>query len=72
MMKDFSEIKNHCEQVSRMTAVLIDDFLLHYAAGKDNLSREFDVRIAAYKHIMHGETTWVNMIKSQYIIHRIF
>lgn len=71
-MKDFNRIKNRCEEVSRITAVLIDDFLLHYAAAKDNLSREFDVRIAGYKHVTQGETRWVNMIKSQYIIHRVF
>lgn len=71
-MNDFNEIKNHCEKVSQITAVLIDDFLLHYAAAKDNLSREFDLRIAGFKHVTQGETRWVNMIKSQYIIHKVF
>lgn len=71
-MNEFDKIKAHCEHVSQITSVLIDEFLLHYAAAKDNLSREFDVRIASYKHLIQGETRWVNMIKSQYIIHRVF
>ena len=72
-MTDYDEIKKICERTSRMTATVIDDFLLHYAAAKDNLAREFDQRVATYKHITRQlEASWVNMLKSQYIVHRVF
>lgn len=72
-MTDFEEIKKICERTSRITATVIDDFLLHYAAAKDNLAHEFDQRIATYKHITRQlDISWVNMLKSQYIIHRVF
>ena len=71
-MYDFNKIKHRCEEASQLTAALIDDFLLHYAAAQDNLSREFDLRVANYRHITQGHTKWVNMIKSQFIIHRVF
>lgn len=72
-MTDFEEIKKICERTSRITAAVIDDFILHYAAAKDNLAREFDQRVATYKHVTRQlEASWVNMLKSQYIVHRVF
>lgn len=72
-MTDFEEIKKICERTSRITSTVIDDFILHYAAAKDNLAREFDQRIATYKHITRQlDISWVNMLKSQYIVHRVF
>lgn len=72
-MTDFEEIKKICARTSRITAAVIDDFLLHYAAAKDNLAREFDQRVATYKHITQQlDISWVNMLKSQYIVHRVF
>lgn len=72
-MTDFEEIKKLCERTSRITSTVIDDFILHYAAAKDNLAREFDQRIATYKHITRQlDISWVNTLKSQYIVHRVF
>ena len=72
-MTDFEEIKKICERTSHITSTVIDDFILHYAAAKDNLAREFDQRIATYKHITRQlDVSWVNMLKSQYIVHKVF
>jgi hypothetical protein len=73
LMTDFTKIKEQCDLNTSMSATVIDNFLLHYAAAKDDLSREFDYKIATYKHVtQQAETSWVNMMKSQYIIHRVF
>jgi hypothetical protein len=74
MMQDFNKLKYTCDQTSRISATVIDEFILHYAAAKDNLAREFDLRIASYKHLTktEAESAWVRMLKSQYIIHRVF
>ena len=72
-MIDFEEIKKICERNSGIIANVIDEFILHYAAAKDNLAREFDQRVASYKHITHQlDVSWVNRLKSQYIVHRVF
>src|SRR5258706_11984534 len=72
-MTDFIEIKKICDRASGISTTVIDDFLLHYAAGKDNLAREFDLKIASYKHItQQADISWVRLMKSQYIIHKIF
>lgn len=56
-----------------MSATVIDEFLLYYAATQDNLAREFDQRIANYKHITREvDPSWVRQLKSQYIIHKVF
>ena len=39
-MNDYTEIKKKCDEASRISSAVIDDFLLHYAAAKDNLARE--------------------------------
>lgn len=72
-MTDFEEIKRICDRKSAMSATVVDEFLLYYAAAKDNLAREFDQRIATYRHITQElDPSWVRRLKSQYIIHRVF
>jgi hypothetical protein len=73
-MANFKELKNKCDQTSRISATAVDEFLLHYAAAKDNLAREFDLRIAPFKHLTRteAESAWVRILKSQYIIHQVF
>ena len=72
-MTDFKELKEKCDSNSKLSTDVIDNFLLHYAAAKDNLSREFDHKIALYKHVIQQtDKSWVNLMKSQYIIHKVF
>lgn len=72
-MKDFETIKIICEENSKISAKVIDQFLLHYAAERNNLEQEMEQRFETYKHItsqFHKE--WTNRLKAQYLIHRIF
>ena len=72
-MTNFIEFKNICDAASGMSRNVIDDFLLHYAAAKDNLAREFDLKISSYRHItQQADASWVRLMKSQYIIHKVF
>jgi hypothetical protein len=72
-MTDFKKLKETCDANSKFSTEVIDNFLLNYAAAKDNLSREFDQKIAVYKHITQPtDKSWVNLMKSQYIIHKVF
>ena len=72
-MNDFQKIKLICEENSKISGKVIDEFLLYYAANRNNLEHQMDLRFASYKHVskkLQKET--VNMLKAQYIAHRIF
>jgi hypothetical protein len=72
MKQDYDQIKVRCEEVSHVSEDLIDNFLVYYAGEKDKQSKEFDSRVASFKHITQVDRRWENMLKSQYIAHRIF
>lgn len=72
-MNDYKKIKLICEENSKISEKVIDEFLLYYAANHNNLEHQMDLRFASYKHVskkLLKET--VNMLKAQYIAHRIF
>jgi hypothetical protein len=72
-MIDFKKIKLICEENRKLSAKVVDEFLIYYAAGRNNLEQEMNKRFAAYKHIISkfpNELT--NRLKAQYIAHKIF
>jgi len=72
-MKDFNTIKLICEENARISSSVVDEFLIYYAAGYNNLESEMNRRFADYRHITQKfQKEWVNMLKSQYIAHKIF
>ena len=73
VMIDFKHLENICQKNSAMTRSLVDEFLIYYAAQRDRLDREMEQRLARYRHITRKfQQSWVNMLKAQYIAHRIF
>jgi len=72
-MSDYKTIRNHCLQSQKLTRAVIDEFLIYYAASKSKLDREFDRQIVPFRHIVRQlPNEWKNMLKSQYMAHRIF
>jgi hypothetical protein len=72
-MKDFETIKFFCEENSKISTKVVDEFLLYYAAERNNLEHEMNQKFAAYKHITHKlKKEWINRLKSQYIIYKVF
>lgn len=72
-MQDFEKIKLVCEENSKISAKLVDEFLIYYAAERNNLEKDMNQQFATYKHITQNfQSEWVNMLKSQYIAHKIF
>jgi hypothetical protein len=70
---DFDKILAQCEMNSAISARVIDDFLIDYAAESENLPREMNVRFGAFRHIVSQfQPPVVNAMKAQYIGHRIF
>jgi len=73
IMKNYAAIKAICQSNSDLSSQILDDFLLHYAADKDKLGKEADQRLRTFRHVIQDmDKAWVNLIKSQYIMHRVF
>ncbi|MDP4129697.1 MAG: hypothetical protein Q8939_06010 [Bacteroidota bacterium] len=72
-MPDFSRLLAVCNKVSSVSAVVLDKFLMYYAAAQEGLEREMDGRLARFREVTKGfKPAWVNLLKAQYIGHRIF
>ncbi len=72
-MKKFNQILERCNEDSRLLETTVDQFLLYYAADRYKLARQFDKKIASFRHVIRDlEDGWVNMFKSQYIGSQIF
>ena len=72
-MKNYNEIKKVCEKNSRISTKLVDEFLLGYAARHRGLENKMNQEFARYRHVTEKfDKGAVNMMKSQYIAHRIF
>jgi hypothetical protein len=62
-----------CLETSKISAAVIDEFLLYYAAEKYNLERDLYLKLGKFSHITKKfPKEWVNRLKSQYIIHKVF
>jgi hypothetical protein len=71
-MEDFLEIKKACEKNTALSVAILDRFLLSYATEKDKLGKEADQKLQTYRHITDKfGRQWYDMLKSQYIIHRL-
>jgi hypothetical protein len=72
-MTDFKELHTICQENSEMCRSLVEEFLVFYAARNENLDREMDERLSRYRHITREfKDGWINLLKMQYIVHRIF
>jgi len=72
-MVDYKYLNDICCQNSELTSSLIDEYLIYYAAGRNRLDKEMDQRLDRFRHLKSKfQPGWINMLKSQYITHRIF
>jgi len=72
-MKDFETIKLICEENSKVSSKVIDEFLIYYAAGRNKIEQEMNQKFAVYKHITSKfPNELINRLKAQYIAHKVF
>ncbi len=72
-MTDFVRLLAKCKEVSTVSAKVVDEFLIYYAASREGLEKEMDQRLARFRMVTTGfQKSWINLIKAQYICHRIF
>lgn len=72
-MPDYNHLRELCLKSTEISTEALDEFLIYYAAGKDKLDEEFETRLSRFKQpIRPMPASWIRMLKSQYIGHRIF
>lgn len=71
---NFERASRACELSSGLSARVVDDFLLYYAAGQDRLDKEFEAKLSGYRDVIRlmDNPSWRSQLKSQYIVHRVF
>jgi hypothetical protein len=72
-VKSYEELRTICQRTSRISARVVDDFLINYAAGHQGLEKTMEKQFARFSHvgIKLGKKI-VNMLKSQYLAHQVF
>lgn len=69
----FSELKEKIEQSKWLNRKVVDDFLIYYAADKDQLEKEIDRTLRTFPSGLIRELfDFLPSLKSEYIAHRIF
>ena len=72
-MTDFESIKLVCEINRKVSASVIDEFLIYYASQRNNLEYKMNQSFALYKHVNRKfPKELVNSLKSQYLAHKLF
>lgn len=72
-MINYQKLKNASEENSTISRNLVDDFIMHYAAGRDNLEKEMQLQFKRCHHITKQfPASVVAQMKAQYIIHKVF
>lgn len=72
-MPNYKDIRNHCRVTQRLSATVIDEYLISYAAHQDKLYRKAEKKLARYKHVIRElPERWTEVAITQYIAHQIF
>ena len=71
-MTDYKELRKLCERNSRISKLIVDDFLIGYAARHKGLEKKMNQHFSRYRHVSSKfDKSTVEMFKSQYIIHMV-
>ena len=72
-MKNYEFIRKHCEKSSRISAKVVDEFLLNYAAGHHGLEGKMVKLFDRFEHVTSEfPEEALAMFMSQFLAHRIF
>ncbi len=72
-MPNFTQLRVVCKESTSLSTIVVDDFLMYYVAQREGLEREMDQRLARFRKVIKGfQQSWINLIKAQYVCHRIF
>jgi hypothetical protein len=73
MTKNHKAIRAICEENSRISRLVIDEFLIGFGADYQHLGRNINKQFDAFKHITKKfDKEWIGLLMGQCISHRIF
>ncbi|MBC7381882.1 MAG: hypothetical protein H7296_02685 [Bacteroidia bacterium] len=72
-MKDYQKIKELCQLSSKISAIVVDEFLMNYVADKEKLVSPMMTSIGKHKNVTNeiGQE-YVNRIMAEFLVHKIF
>jgi hypothetical protein len=72
-MIDYQKIKTVCDNNTRISKLLVDEFLIYFIAQKERLEEKIIRQLNSYRKIIAKmPKEWVGILMSQLIAHRIF
>jgi hypothetical protein len=72
-MQPYDSLIAVCKEVNRISALVVDEFLMYYAADREGMDQEMNQRLNPFRQVVKElPQSWINLIKAQYISHRIF
>ncbi len=72
-MSDYEKIRQECELNSMISERVVDDFLLYFAARHQGLEKKMNKQFGWHRDVLQKlDKSTVEMLKSQYVIHRVF
>lgn len=72
-MADYKSIREQFKKDRAISASVLDNFLIYYAAHKNKLDKEYEERVSRFSTALNNlPVELAGMLKSQYIAHRIF
>lgn len=73
MTKNYKAIRAVCEENSRLSRMVIDEFLIGFGADYLHLGRNINKQFSSFRHITEKfQKEWVALLNAQCISHRIF
>ncbi len=71
-MTDYTKLRKICEQNSRISERVVDDFLLNYAARYQGLEKKMNTQFGRYREVLSKfKKEDVARLKGQFVIHRV-
>lgn len=72
-MIDFVQLLAKCKVFTAVSNTVMDDFLLNFTARREGLDKEMDQCLTRFRKVTKEiPQNWINLIRAQYVCHRIF
>lgn len=70
---DYQKLAAFCDQQSKLSTQVLDEFLVYYAARMDGYDVEFDRRLKPFDPLSAElDPALLRRFKAQYVLHRVF
>ncbi len=72
-MNKFEQIKRHSQNSTALSKIVVDDFLIYYAAMVEDMENHLNMRLKKFQHFTRDwPASYLNYLKSEFIASRLF